>query len=138
MYRAQQAIADAEASSAAAAKTGDCAADPLLSYFGDPGESPLPDDSFPIAVVRTRFQPPAADSRSSGALLSLEVADLVRITTPMDTPMCYGFVEGVPTKRGWFPKNNIEVLEDPLDTDHAAPVQVRRLELPRIPAFCSR
>lgn len=78
----------------------------------------MPDDSFPLFVCRSAFAPPqkqGAAKSGGGALLTIEVGDLLRVTSLLEAPMYCGFNEDKPDVRGWFPKRCVEMLEDPLD-----------------------
>lgn len=91
----------------------------------------LPEDCYPLVVCKVPFTPP----RSAGsALLKLATGDLARVTSLLEAAMYHGFVEGRPTERGWFPKRNVELLEDPLSSQvDNLPVHIGPPPLPQVP-----
>jgi len=94
-------------------------------------EPELPEDCYPLVVCKMPFLPPKG---TSGALLPMEVGDLVRVTSSLEAVMYHGFHEGKTSQRGWFPKKHTNLLEDPFgsEIDHL-PVQIGPPPLPRVP-----
>lgn len=139
---AQQAHAAAAAAASAAADGGP--ADGLLAPNRDPleelfMEENLPEEAYPLAVCKTQFTPPR-NSPAQGVLLPLLLGDLVRVTSLLDAGMCHGFLDGKPARRGWFPRKNVNVIDDPLDprASDSAPVQLGPLPLPSVPPHLRR
>jgi len=93
-----------------------------------------PDDSFPLVVCKEEFIPPGGRGGAL-ALLHILPGDLVRVTSPLDALMYHGFVEGRRAKRekrGWFPKKNVQIVEDPLKSAEEE-VQLGPLPMPKVP-----
>jgi len=91
----------------------------------------LPEDCYPLVVCQTAFVAPKG---SAGALLPLAPGDLARVTSMLDCAMYHGFLEGRPTQRGWFPRRNVSLLEDPLSsTVDNLPVHIGAPPLPQVP-----
>lgn len=105
--------------------------DPIDELFV---EENLPEEAYPLAVCKTEFKAPR-NGPAQGVLLPLFIGDLVRVTSLLDAGMCHGFLDGKPARRGWFPRKNINVIEDPLDprASDSAPVQLGPLPLPTVP-----
>jgi len=89
-----------------------------------------PDESFPLVVCKEAFNPPGG-SRAS-ALLQILPGDLVRVTSPLDALMYHGFKEGKRSLGGWFPKKNVQIVEDPLKSAEED-VYLGPLPMPRVP-----
>lgn len=140
---AQQAQAAAAAGASAGVDSGVAQAgapaagrDPMDDMFA---EENLPEDAYPLAVCKAEFKPPR-NGPAQGVLLPLLIGDLVRVTSLLDAGMCHGFLDGKPARRGWFPRKNVNVLDDPLDPRAAesAPVQLGPLPLPTVPPHLRR
>lgn len=96
----------------------------------------LPEDCYPLYVCRTNFKPPAI---AEGAMLSLTVGDLVRVTSITDAQMYFGFKDAQPSDRGWFPRGNVDLLDDPLQEGaDDLPVQLGVPPLPEVPPHLRR
>lgn len=144
--RAQMEAQQAHAAAAAAASAGvdggaqggipasNC--DPIDELFV---EENLPEEAYPLAVCKTQFTPPR-NGPAQGVLLQLLIGDLVRVTSLLDAGMCHGFLDGKPARRGWFPRKNVNVIDDPLDprASDSAPVQLGPLPLPTVPPHLRR
>mmetsp|Transcript_144502 Transcript_144502/g.448684 ORF Transcript_144502/g.448684 Transcript_144502/m.448684 type:complete len:365 (+) Transcript_144502:37-1131(+) len=132
---AQEAQALAEESRAAGAQDpaegGGAGASGETEALGPLDAEGPPEDTLPLAACIAGFAPPAG---AEGALLRLEVGDLVRVTSDLDATMCYGFLEKKSTTRGWFPRRRVELLDDPLDPRADGPaVQLGPRPLPVVP-----
>ena len=68
-----------------------------------------PDDSHPLMVCTVAFKVPAAGFES---LLPLEVGDLVRVTSLLDSQSSwvFGILDDAPVKRGWCPSKSVQPL----------------------------
>jgi len=75
-----------------------------------------PDDRHPLMVCKVTFKVPAVGSCSE-CLLTLEIGDLVRVTSFLDSQMLFGFLDGRPEKRGWFPSKAVQPLAVALDAE---------------------
>lgn len=98
----------------------------------------LPEEHYPLVVCKMAFCPQRG---LADALLRLEVGDLVRVKTELaGQTMCFGSIWS-PTSRpvtrsGWFPRRNVEVVEDPLDDAvESMPLDAR---LPQVPDWLLR
>lgn len=95
-----------------------------------------PEELYPLVVCKTEFAVPGA---VNGELLQLRVGDLVRVTSILETAMYHGFLENKTTTRGWFPKNCVQLVEDPLDTTlENQPSLLGPPPLPVVPAHLRR
>jgi len=96
----------------------------------------MPEDSYPLVVCKTPFTPGKGVSRS---MLRLEVGDLARVTSMLDAAMYHGFLEGRPASRGWFPRSNVQLVEDPLDPEaDVVPTHIGPPPLPQVPPSLMR
>lgn len=89
-----------------------------------------PDESFPLVVCKEEFTPPG---NRGNTLLQILPGDLMRVTSPLDVLMYHGFMEGRRTTRGWFPKKNVQIVEDPLISAEDEEVQLGPLPMPKVP-----
>jgi len=90
----------------------------------------MPEDCYPLVVCKVAFTPPRNPSE---ALLELKAGDLIRVTSPLDAAMYYGFRQGDSRQRGWFPKRSVKLLEDPLSEEaENLPVQIGLPPLPQV------
>lgn len=95
-----------------------------------------PEELYPLVVCKVDFKVPGA---VNGELLELRIGDLVRVTSILETAMYHGFLENKHTQRGWFPKNCVQLVEDPLDTTlENQPIQLGPPPLPVVPASLRR
>jgi len=67
-----------------------------------------PDDSHPLMVCKVAFWV----GTKNESLLLLEVGDLVRVTSLLNSEMLFGFFDGKSEKRGWFPSKCVRLLEE--------------------------
>merc|ERR1711879_732814 len=61
----------------------------------------VPDDSHPLMVCKVAFWV-GGHKGSTESLLMLDVGDLVRVTSLLNSEMLFGFFDGKSEKRGWF------------------------------------
>jgi len=95
------------------------------------GEENIPEDCYPLAVCTSNFVPP---KHGSGALLPLQVGELVRVTSLLESGMYHGFLEGRSTVNGWFPRRSVKIVENPLDaSSDNLPVHLGTATLPPVP-----
>jgi len=115
---ARQAAAEAEARAEAedlamGGHAGEHGADAAAELFDIEN---APEDSFPLVVCTMKFAPPKAD-----VLLQLKVGDLLRVVSPLEGDMYYGFFEKGNLSSGWFPSKHVDLLEDPLRPEADSP-----------------
>lgn len=93
----------------------------------------LPDYRYPLAICKAAFTPPPGTP--PGALLEMKVGDLVRVLDGLEGEMYFGSIEARSDRRGWFPRRNVLVVEDPNDESTSVPVHIGPPQLPQVPEF---
>lgn len=85
--------------------------------------SSLPEDTYPLFFCKDNFKPPAGTGSS---LLHLRKGDLVRVKTKLDSgaDMYFGFMDNQSSKKGWFPRKYVELLEDSSSPDIFMPLHM--------------
>lgn len=135
-HEMQEAMEQTQAEASMAAQEAGGALEPRQEEVEDaymPNLVPedLPEDCYPLVVCKQAFTPP---KRSKDSLLKLGAGDLARVTSMLDSAMYHGFVEGRPTERGWFPRRNVVLLEDPLSSQaDSMAVDIDRPSMPEVP-----